>query len=93
MNFYVEVVVSILLVWEYIVSDSFADDSIEENNVERNSSDSENSNCSPKQPCVQVPEEPDYIYISSGEESIAEEENIHQQGTCNICGVHRQCYL
>ena len=53
-----------------------AGDSIEESDVERNSSDSEIS----KQPRVQEPEEPQYIYISSGEESIMEEKNICEQG-------------
>ena len=75
-----------MFIREYSVSDCFADKSTEESDVERNSSDSEISSCSPRQ--LQDPEEPQYIYISSGEESIVEEENIHQQGTCN---VRRQC--
>ena len=66
---------------ECIITDSIADESIEEIDVERKSSDSETSSCSPEQPSVDhEPEEPQYIYISSGEESITEEGNIHQQG-------------
>jgi hypothetical protein len=61
------------------------DERVEEIDVERNNSDSETSSCSPKQPSVvHEPEEPQYIYISSGEESITEEENTHQQGMYNI---------
>jgi hypothetical protein len=68
---------------ECIINDSFADEGVEEIDVERNNSDSEISSCSPKQPSVfHEPEEPQYIYISSGEESITEEKNIRQQGTC-----------
>ena len=61
---------------------SIADESIKEIDVERSSSDSETSSCSPEQPSVvHEPEEPQYIYISSGEESVTEEESTHQQGT------------
>ena len=55
----------------------FADDSIEEIDVERNSSDSEISSCSPKQPCIQEPEEP---HISSGKESIVDKKSTREQG-------------
>ena len=66
---------------ECIITDSIVDESVEEIDVERNDSDSETSSCSPEQPSVvREPEEPQYIYISSGEESITEEEDIHQQG-------------
>ena len=70
---------------------SLAGGSIEEIDVERNNSNLEISGCSPR--LLQEPEEPQYIYISSGEESVEEEVNIHQQGTCNILGVCRQCKL
>ena len=64
-----------------MISDAYTDKSIEEIDVERNDSDSETSSFSPEQPgVVHEPEQPQYIYnISSGEESIAEEEDIHQQ--------------
>ena len=59
----------------------FTDEGIEEVDSERNSSDSETSSCSPEQPSVvHEPEEPQYIYISSGEDSITEEESTHEQG-------------
>ena len=76
-----------------MINDAFTDKSIEEIDVERNSSDSETSSCSPEQPSVvHEPEEPQYIYISSGEESITEEEDIHQQqGMCNIIYCSRSC--
>ena len=69
-----------------MISDAYTDKSIEEIDVERNDSDSETSSCSPEQPSVvHEPEQPQYIYISSGEESITEEEDIHQQqGICNV---------
>ena len=67
--------------FEFIITDSIVDESVEEIDVERNDSDSETSSCSPEQPSVvNESEEPQYIYISSGEESITEEEDIHQQG-------------
>ena len=67
--------------FECIITDSVIDESVEEIDVERNDSDSETSSCSPEQPSVvHEPEQPQYIYISSGEESITEEGNIHQQG-------------
>ena len=66
--------------WKYNISDAFTDEGIDEVDVERNSSDSETSSYSPEQPSVvHEPEQPQYIYISSGEESITEEEDIHQQ--------------
>ena len=64
---------------EFITSDYFTDEGIDEVETERNSSDSETSSCSPEQPSVvHEPEEP---HLSSREESITGEENIHQQGT------------
>ena len=64
---------------EIVTSNYFTDEGIDEVDVKRNDSDSETSSCSPEQPnVVHEPEEP---YISSREESIMEEENIHQQGT------------
>ena len=58
----------------------FVDESIEEIDVEGNSSDSETSDSSPRQLCDPETEEPQYIIISSGEESIMEEENLIKQG-------------
>ena len=91
-NYHPEVQVyswNIVFVWKYII-DAFAVKNIEEIDVERNSSDSETSSYSPEQPSViHEPEEPQYIYISSGEESIAEKEDIHQQqGNHRLWGAH-----
>ena len=58
----------------------FIDESIKEIDVEGKNSDSETSDCSPRQLCDPEPEEPQYIIISSGEESIVEEENLIEQG-------------
>ena len=55
----------------------FADESIEVIGI---NSGSETSNCSPRQLCDQESEEPQYIYISSGEESTMEEENPIESG-------------
>ena len=48
--------------------------------VEGISSGSEISDCSLRQCCDQEPEELQYIYISSGEESVMEEENLIESG-------------
>ena len=70
---------TIVFVCEFVTSNYYTDDGIDEVDAERNSSDSETSSCSPEQASVVYePEEP---HLSSREESIMEEENIHQQGT------------
>ena len=64
---------------ELTTSNYCTDEGNDEVDAERNSSDSETSSFSPEQPSVGYePEEP---HLSSREESIMEEENIHQQGT------------